>query len=109
MKRFIAGIVIGMVLAGGVAYAQSPNGQTFLTWPEVARVYYNIGWSAGFIGGVALTNPISIVAQRILTCAADWTGGQQRAIIEHYIRANPQEWHEAISVLSMRAILKACS
>lgn len=38
MKRFIAGIVIGMVLAGGVAYA-AQTGQEFITWTETARGY----------------------------------------------------------------------
>lgn len=107
MSRFVAGIVVGivlgMMLAGGTAYAQTFTGQAFNGWEYTWQLMYTIGWHMGFNAGV------NWPVKGIQNCINKWTYIQTQAVIENYVRANPQEWHEGISPLTLRAVIKACS
>ena len=42
------------------------------------------------------------------TCTAEMTANQVAAIIEKYIRSNPEDWHTQLNVAAYNSLLKAC-
>lgn len=109
MKRFIAGVAVGMVLAGGAAHARSVlTGQEFNSWPSESRTAFAAGWHVGFLIASASVERVPPLIRRISTCIDKWTFGQVKAVIDNYLRDNPQQWHESIDIISLRAAAKAC-
>lgn len=114
MSRLIAGLVIGVLLAGGMAYAQDqangPDGQSYLDLPANARITYVMGFAHGYqSAAVAASHYPDLFNQMAMCMQKNWTSVQGEAIITQYVRANPAALHEPIGVLATRALLQACA
>lgn len=111
MKRFMAGVVVGMVLAGGVAYAQPTTltGQSYNGWPNDWRFLYDAGFVNGTAAGIGVGTTSAAASGRLIRCLETLTLGQWWAIVDQYVRDHPNEQTQHISALATRALFKTCA
>jgi len=115
------GLVLGVlsVFAFGYVRSQSTlprpapsfvNGQTFLDWSENQRDIYTMGLIDGFGTGAGLADDSYRLYQRALPiqCFKGMSSGQVRAIIEKFLRENPEMWDRSMSSLGWNAMERAC-
>ncbi|HEU5303280.1 MAG TPA: hypothetical protein VFU40_01440 [Gemmatimonadales bacterium] len=112
MIRLIAGFVIGVVLAGGVAFGQDgangPSGQSYLKLPEIARLSYVMGFAHGYQSAAVAASHYPDLLRQMQSCMQTMTSAQAETSISQYARANPAEASQPIAVLATRAMLQAC-
>ncbi|MGH2372142.1 MAG: hypothetical protein ACRDIC_01500 [bacterium] len=109
MKRFVAGIVIGLVLAGGVAYAQESagrmlTGRDFRTLPERVRTVWVHGWMAGFAQIAWSGAPV------VAVCLAKKKPNVEelRLRLDQHIATHPGDAGRPIPILLVDAMEELC-
>lgn len=82
------------------------NGEAFLRLSEGAKVYYVMGVIDGFIGA-----PFGSDEKRVEVfgqCIRQRTNTQISAILEKYLRDNPDQWHIPVPYIISMALEKVC-
>ena len=113
MSRLIAGLVVGMFLVGGMAYAQDqangPSGQDYLDLPGSARITYVMGFAHGYQSAAVAASHFPDLLRQMQTCIQKTsTSVQAEAIVTQFVRATPGALNEPIAALATKALLQAC-
>jgi len=72
-----------------------------------------VGFAMGFVDGMDAAPFFDApddnkIYARFRTCTTDMSAKQVAAILEKYIRDNPEEWHVQLNTVAFNGILKAC-
>jgi hypothetical protein len=110
-KAFLAGLLVGIVLAAlGPLLAQSEyvSGQEWNAMRKDWQLISVASYHGGAIRGIFAATMRPEEARLVLACTVNWSGGQAQAVVEKYLRDNPQRWHERIGELMWDAFVAAC-
>jgi len=108
-----------------VVLLATPFGQTMTPQKIMAGGYLKTGefldlndaqreaFAAGFLDGIFIAPLLDApnrgkLYEAIRTCTAEMPANQVAAIIEKFVRDNPEDWHKPLNVVAFNAILKAC-
>jgi ABC-type multidrug transport system permease subunit len=116
VKRAVLAILF-LALPSGQTAPQKPkivsNGffkaHEFLDLNETQKVAFAMGFLDGIFIAPLLDAPDDgkfYVSLR--TCTAEMSGAQVAAIIEKYIRENPEDWHLQLHMVAFNSLLTAC-
>jgi hypothetical protein len=82
--------------------------QDWRTSDGVAKAMYMAGFNSGLAdAGLLMTfNPKKLM--EIDSCTVGWTYGQFVAVVDKYIKDNPDKWNRPLSDLAFEALVAAC-
>jgi hypothetical protein len=110
-KAFLVGLLVGIVLAAsGSLLAQTAyvSGQDWNALPKDYRGLLAASYHGGAIRGIFVATVRPEEARLVMTCTVNWSGEQAQAVVDMYLRDNPQRWHERLGILIWDAFVAAC-
>lgn len=115
-RRFACILVVCCLLAVVARDAVAGiTGNDFQTLPEAARMYYVLGtvdsWGNVSVESLAVKAPaVDAIYGNISRCVIGrkMTQGQVLAIVDKYMRDNPDKWHKDMTNLVWYALREAC-
>ncbi len=84
------------------------TGNTFRAFDQVSKNVYVTGLVDGILLAPLYGAPKKNL-EKIEKCTVGMTGQQIVAILEKYLRGNPERWHHGMHVISYSALGEACS
>ena len=82
------------------------NGNDFRNKSSTLRLYYVMGVLDGLMAGQLIDTDDDL--NWLSGCISGMTNEQVRAIVEKYLKAHPEEWHQNMNVLVVRALMNVC-
>jgi hypothetical protein len=117
MRRLVLFTVAGLLMAQ-TADRTGVNGQLWVNvMHETERSIYILGWVEGFSAaskpfvsvGIPNQRAVQQTVRQLYQCMEPMRLGQIQAIINKYVNAHPEIWHEDIGVIAGAAMVTACN
>lgn len=116
-SRLALALVVAVPIAVALGWASGPgafvasgftSGADFLDLPRSSRAMY----ARGMVDGISLAAVLRssmLASDGKLGCPTGMSDVQIAALIEKYLRDNPEQWHQGANVATVNALAGMCS
>jgi hypothetical protein len=101
--------LVVVCLVGGAIGKKNPFGVYEWQKLEGDQVIYVVGYSAGMLSGALVRTLYPEKTEKFFDIIGEWTFGQQVAIIDKYLKDNPDKWDKRFGLLVLGAYEDACA
>jgi|GEM_PF-1230141 hypothetical protein len=110
-KALVTILVLAVMVVGAGGAGES-KGFGVYDWKQssgLGKLQYVIGYNDGMAAAVVHAAMAPARLQKVLVCIKNWNMGQQIAVIEKYLKDNPQKWDIEMNGLIFMALEDACN